>query len=148
MSKAPHPGGFSLIEALVIAGLFVVLALIALPSLVVPPQVPVTAAAQRVAADLGLARRLAIAGHTNYVVTFSPPSGPYTSYTVAPSGGAPGPDFPKAFSAGVSVTGTQQITYLASGAATASALLTITDGPATAQVQVVAATGFVQVTGP
>jgi type II secretory pathway pseudopilin PulG len=144
----PDPGGFSLIEALVAAGLLAVLALVALPSLVVPPQVAAGAAARGVAADLGLARRLAIAGHTNYVVTFSPPSGPYTSYTVAPSGGAPGPDFPKAFPAGVSVTGTQQVTYLPSGAAAAPALLTIADGAATAQVQVVPATGFVQVTGP
>jgi type II secretory pathway pseudopilin PulG len=144
----PHPGGFSLIEALVIVGLLAALALVALPSLVVPPQVSAGGVARRVAADLGLARRLAIAGHTSYVVTFSPPPGPYTSYTVAPSGGAPGPDFPKVFPAGVSVTGTQQITYLPSGAAAAPAQLTIADGAATAQVQVVPATGFVQVTGP
>jgi hypothetical protein len=133
---------------LVIVGLLAILALIVLPSLLVPPQVSTGAATHRVAVDLGLARRLAIAGHANYVVTFSPPAGPYTSYTVAPSGGTPGPDFPKTFPAGVTVTGTQQITYLPSGAATAPALLTITDGASTAQVQVVPATGFVQVTGP
>lgn len=131
-----------------IVAVLAVLALIALPSLMVPPQVSAGVAARRVAVDLGLARRLAIAGHVSYVVTFSPPAGPYTSYAVAPSGGTPSPDFPKTFLAGVTVTGTQQVTYLPSGAATASALLTITDGSSTAQVQVVPATGFVQVTGP
>jgi type II secretory pathway pseudopilin PulG len=147
-AHSPGAAGFSLIEVLAIVGLIAVLALLTLPSLLIPPQLTAGAAAHRVAVDLGLARRLAIAGHVSYVVTFSPTTGPYTSYTVAPSGGAPGPDFPKAFPAGVTVTGTQQVTYLASGAATASALLTLTDGTATARVQVVPATGFVQVTGP
>ncbi len=146
--REEDPGGFSLIEVLVIVGLLAILALIALPSLLVPPQLSAGVAAHRVTVDLGLARRLAIAGRVNYLVTFSPPAGPYTSYTVAPSGGPPGPDFPKVFPAGITVTGTQQITYLPSGAATAPALLTITDGAATAHIQVVAATGYVQVTGP
>jgi prepilin-type N-terminal cleavage/methylation domain-containing protein len=143
-----HPDGFSLIEVLVIVGVLAVLALLALPSLLIPPQLSAGVAAHQVAVDLGLARRLAIAGRVNYLVTFSPPSGPYTSYTVAPSGGPTGPDFPKAFPAGITVTGTQQITYLPSGAATAPAMLTITDGAATAHIQVVAPTGYVQVTGP
>ena len=143
-----RPPGFSLIEVLVVLGLLAAFVLIALPNLVVRTPVLVGVIAREVAADMALARRLAIAGHVNYVVTFSPPAGPYTSYTVAPSGGPPGPDFPETFPAGVTVTGTRQITYLPSGAATAPAQLTITDGAATAWVQEVAATGFVQVIGP
>lgn len=143
-----HAAGVSIIEVLVVLGLLALFVLIAEPSLVVPSQVQVGATSRQVAGDLGLARRLAIASHLNYVVTFSPSSGPYTSYTVGPGGGAPGPDFPKTFPAGIVVTGTQRITYLPSGAATASAALTLTAGAATAQVQVVAATGFIQVTGP
>ncbi len=144
----PHPPGFSIIEVLVILIFLAVFALVALPNLAVPTQVPAGAAARQVGADMRLARRLAIAGHVNFVVTFSPAAGPYTSYTVAPSGGTAGPDFPKTFPAGVAVTGTQQVTYLPSGATTASALLTMADGTSTAQVQVVSATGFVQVSGP
>jgi prepilin-type N-terminal cleavage/methylation domain-containing protein len=148
LRSRPSRGGFSLIEVLVVLGILALFALIALPNLAVPTQVPVGTTAREVAADMNLARRLAIAGHINYVVTLSPPAGPYTSYTVAPSGGSAGPDFPKTFPAQVAVTGTQQITYLPSGATTASGQLTFTEGTATAQVQVVAATGFVQVTGP
>lgn len=146
-AQAQAPG-VSIIEVLVVLGLLALFVLIAEPSLVVPSQVQVGTTARQVAADLGLARRLAIASHLNYVVAFSPSTGPYTSYTVGPAGGTPGPDFPKTFPVGIAVTGTQQITYLPSGAATASAALTMAAGAATAQVQVVAATGFVQVTGP
>jgi hypothetical protein len=101
-----------------------------------------------VAADLGLARQLAIAGRVNYIVTFSPAAGPFTSYTAAAQGSAPGPDFPKTVPTGVAVTGTQQITFAPNGSASPGATLTFTSGAATAQVQVVAATGFVQETGP
>ncbi len=146
-AQAQAPG-VSIIEVLVVLGLLALFVLIAEPSLVVPSQVQVGTTARQVAADLGLARRLAIASHLNYAVAFSPGTGPYTSYTVGPAGGTPGPDFPKTFPVGIAVTGTQQITYLPSGAATASAALTMAAGTATAQVQVVAATGFIQVTGP
>jgi type II secretory pathway pseudopilin PulG len=140
--------GASLIELLVLVGVLVVLVLTALPQLLVPVQIPARRAAGEVAADLGLARQLAIATRGNYVVAFTPAAGPYTSYAVAPQGGTPGPDFPKIFPVGVTVTGTQQITFAPNGSASTSAALTFADGAATAQVQVVAATGFVQETGP
>ena len=140
--------GASLIEMLVLVAVLAVLALVTLPQLLVPVQVPAGQAAREVAADLGLARRLAIASRAGYTVTFAPAAGPYSSYTVAPQGGVPGSDFPKAFPAGVTVTGTQQITFAPNGSASPDATLTFTAGPATAQVQVVAATGFVQETGP
>ena len=140
--------GASLVELVVLVALLAVLVLTALPQLSVPVQIPAGRAARQVAADLGLARQLAIASRSNYVVTFTPGAGPFTSYTVAPQSGTPGPDFPKAFPAGVTVTGTPQITYAPNGSASASATYTFVDGAATAQVQVVAATGFVQETGP
>ena len=125
-----------------------VLVLTALPQLLVPVQITAGRAARVTAADLMLARRLAIAGRTNYVATFQPAAGPFTSYTVTPQGGAPGPDFPKTFPAGVRVTGTAQVTFAPDGSASTNAALTFADGTATAQVQVLAPTGFVQETGP
>ena len=135
-------------EVLVVMVLLGVLVLTAFPQLMVPGQIPAGLAARGVAADFSLARGLAIASRGNYLVTFTPPAGPYTSYTVAPQGGTAGPDFPKTVRAGVTVTGTQQITFTPNGAASPSAALTFTGGGATAQVSVTAATGFVQVTGP
>lgn len=140
--------GWSLAEVLVVVALLGVFALTAFPQLVVPGQVPVGQAARGVAADLAMARQLAIASRGSYVVTFTPASGPYTSYTVAPQGGVPGPDFPKTFPNQVTVTGTQQITFAPNGAASAGATLTFAGGGATARVAVTAATGFAQETGP
>ncbi len=140
--------GASLVELLVALGLLAVVSLVAVPQLMVPAQVPAGQAARGVAADLALARQLAIAGRTSYVVTFSPGAGPFTSYTMARQGGSPAPDFPKVFPVGLTVTGTPQITFDPSGAASADATLTLTGGPATAQVRVVGATGYVQETGP
>ena len=147
MTRSSARGG-SLAEVLVVMVLLGVLVLTAFPQLMVPGQIPAGLAARGVAADLSLARGLAIASRGNYLVTFTPPAGPYTSYTVAPQGGTAGPDFPKTVRAGVTVTGTQQITFTPNGAASPSATLTFIGGGATAQVSVTAATGFVQVTGP
>jgi type II secretory pathway pseudopilin PulG len=146
--RQPAARGASLVELLVVVGALAVLLLTALPQLLVPAQVPVGEAARGVAADLGLARQLAIANRGNYVVTFTPATGPFTSYAVAPQGGPPGPDFPKPLPAGVTTTGTQQITFAPNGSASSNATLTFAGGAATAQVQVVAATGFVRETGP
>lgn len=125
-----------------------VLAVAALPQLLVPVQVTAGAAARGVAADLVLARQLAIAHRGGYAVTFLPAPGPFTSYTVAPQGGVPGPDFPKTLPAEVQVTGPAQITFAPNGSASADATLTFAQGSATATVQVLAATGFVQQSGP
>ncbi|HET9001063.1 MAG TPA: GspH/FimT family protein [bacterium] len=140
--------GASLAEVLVAVGVLAVLSLIAVPQLMVPAQVPAGQAARGVAADLALARQLAIAGRTSYVVTFSPGAGPFTSYTVTPQGGTSAPDFPKVFPVGLTVIGTPQITFDPSGAASSDATVILTAGSATAQVRVVGATGYVQETGP
>lgn len=129
-------------------GVLAVLVLTVLPQFIVPVQLPAGRAAREVAADLGLARQLAIGARGNYVVIFTPAAGPFTSYTVGPQSGPPGPDFPKSLPTGVTVTGTQQITFAPNGSASSNATLTFTDGAATARVQVLAATGFVQETGP
>ncbi len=148
MRGSQQPDGFSVMEVLVVVGLLAILFLAAVPQLFVPEEVPVETTARQVAADLGLARRLALARRMQYVVTFAPPGGPFTSYTVAPQGGPPEPDFPKTLPAQVTVAGPDQIAFQPSGAAGGAALLTFTQGSATAQVDVVAATGRVRVSGP
>ena len=149
MMRRSSSAGMSYAEVLVVVALTGALLLTALPSLILPNQVPVASVARRVAADLGLARRLAIAGRANYLVTFTPATGPFTAYSVAPQGGSPGQDFPKTFQSGLTVTATtSQVTFLPSGAASTAATITIAQGTATALVQVTAATGFIQVTGP
>lgn len=140
--------GTSFIEVLVAVGVLGVLVLTVLPQFLVPVQVPVGHAARTVAADLSLARQLAIGARGNYVVVFSPAAGPFTSYSVGPQGGPPDPGSPKSLPTGVTVTGTQQITFAPDGSASPNAALTFTDGAATAQVQVLGPTGFVQETGP
>jgi hypothetical protein len=146
MTRASSRGA-SFIEVAVAVMVLSVLLLTTLPQLLVPVQITAGRAARVTVADLVLARRLAIAGRAAYVVTFQPAAGPFTSYSVSPLGGSPGPDFPKTFPAGVRVTGTPQVTFAPDGSAT-SAALTFADGTATAQVQVLAATGFVQQIGP
>ena len=131
-----------------VVGLLAILLVAAVPQLFVPGEVDVEVTARQVAADMGLARRLAIARRVDYIITFSPPGGPYTSYTLAPDGGPAEPDFPKDLPPQVTVTGTGQVTFRPSGAATAPALLTFTAGGVVAQVDVVAATGRVRVSGP
>ena len=147
MTRA-EPAGFSFVEVLVVVGLLAILLVAAVPQLFVPNELDVELAARQVAADLSLARRLAIARRVPYLVTFNPPGGPYTSYTMAAQGGAPEPDFPKNLPAQVTVTGTGQVTFQPSGAPTTAALLTFTAGSAAAQVDVVASTGRVRVSGP
>lgn len=130
-----------------VVGLLAILFLAVVPQLFLPDEVSVETTARRVAADLALARRLAVARRTPYVVTFTPAAGPFTSYTVAPQGGGAEPDFPKSLPGQVTVTGSNQVTFQPSGAA-ATAVLTLTGGGATAQVSVVASTGRVRVSGP
>ncbi len=132
-----------------VVALLGILLVAALPQLFVPDELDVEVAARQVASDLGLARRLAIARRGTFLVTFAPLGGPYTSYTVAPDGGAaPEPGFPKAIPPQVAVTGTGVVTFLSSGAATAAALLNFQTGGATAQVDVVRTTGRARVSGP
>lgn len=125
-----------------------ILMVAAVPQLFVPDEVDVEVAARQVAADLGLARRLAIARRETFLVTFTPGGGPYATYTVAAIGDPPEPGFPKTLPPQVAVTGTGVVTFLASGAATGAALLTFQAGGVTAQVDVVRTTGRVRVTGP
>lgn len=142
--------GFSLIEILVVGALLGILLLAVVPQLFAPAALEVELEARQVSADLGMARRLAIAGHANYVATFAPAGGPYTSYSVGPQSGGAEPDFPKSFSPGIIVTGVDQIIFAPSGSAAPSGTVTITfaQGTATASVQIIAATGRVRVIGP
>lgn len=145
--------GFSLIEALAVAGVVAVLVIVAMPRLVVPETLQARAAARQLAADLRLAQRLAIARRANYVLEFTPAGGPYTSYTVRLQGGAAEPDFPKIVPSGVGVTGAQQFTFRPDGSATAEGnvaggTVTLASGGVSATVQVTGATGRVAVSGP
>jgi len=143
-----RPDGFTIVEVLVVVGLLALLLVAAVPQLFVPDEVSVETTARLVAADLSLARRLAIARRVQYIMTFAPPGGPYTSYTLASQGGSPEPDFPKSLPAQLTVTGSGEVTFQPSGAAVAAALVTFTSGGTTAQVDVVAATGRARVSGP
>jgi len=142
--------GLSFLEVLIAALLLGVLLMIAVPRLIVPPELDVGVTARRVAADLRLARQLAISGHASYIVTFSPAGGPYTSYAVARQGGTIEADYPKSIPSNVSVGGIDQVTFSPSGATGPSGTVTFTlaAGSATARVEVTAATGRVQVISP
>jgi Tfp pilus assembly protein FimT len=142
--------GLSFLEILAAALLLGVLLMIAVPRLLAPPELDVDVTARRVAGDLRLARQLAVSGRASYVVTFSPAGGPYTSYAVARQGGTIEADYPRTIATGVTVAGTDQITFDPSGGAAPSGTITFTfaSGGATARVEIVAATGRVQVTSP
>lgn len=141
-------GGFSLIEALAVAGVVAVLVVVAMPRLVVPETLQARVTARQLAADLRLAQRLAIARRANYALEFAPAGGPYTSYTVRPAGGTAEPDFPKIVPSAVGVTGAQQFTFRPDGSATAGGTVTLATGGVSATVQVTGATGRVVVSGP
>ncbi|HET6781248.1 MAG TPA: GspH/FimT family protein [bacterium] len=121
-----------------------------IPQLSAPDGLDIELAAREVAVDLGMARRLAIADHANYVAAFSPAGGPYTSYSVGIQGGSVEPDFPKSFAPGVTVTGVDQIVFAPAGSALTSGTITVSfaKGTSTATVQIIAATGRVRVIGP
>ncbi len=145
--KTEEGEGFTLVEVLAVTGLLAILLVVVVPQLFVPEQLTVETTARRVAADLGLARRLAIARRLPYVVTFTPPGGPFTAYAVAPQGGPVEPDFPKDLT-GVTATGPNQVLFQPSGAAGAAAVYTFSASGTTAQVSVLATTGRVSVAGP
>lgn len=137
----------SFVEVLVAALLLGLLLLVAVPQLFAPDELDVEVVARQVAADMHLARRYAIARRSNFVVSFSPPTPPYTSYTLT-TGGVDEPDFPKDLPTQVIVTGTSSVTFRPSGATSAGALLTFTAGVSVAQVEVLQTTGRAVVTGP
>ncbi|MBM3470167.1 MAG: hypothetical protein FJX73_05165 [Armatimonadetes bacterium] len=140
--------GFSLIEALAVAGVVAVLVIVAMPRLAVPDTLQARGAARQLAADLRLTQRLAIGRRANYVLELTPAGGPYTSYAVRREGGPAEPDFPKVVPSEVGVTGTQQFTFRPDGSATAGGTLMLAAGGVSATVQVTAATGRVAVSGP
>jgi len=140
----------SFVEVLVAALLLGILLVVTVPQLFAPAELDVDLVARQVAADLRLAHRLALSGRANYLVTFNPAGGPFTSYSVARVGGSAEADFPKTLAADVSVTGTDQVTFNPSGAAAPSGTITFSfaAGGKTAKVEVVAATGLVRTIGP
>lgn len=151
--------GMSLIEVLAVALLLAVVLLVAIPQLTVPGTVNASTMAQQIAADLHLARRLAIANRVNYALQFSPPTAPYTSYTVRDASSlVEAPDFPKTIPAEVTVSGRQAVIFTPDGCVdddgTGTACVgtdgsvTVTGGAATATVQVYWYAGRVKVVGP
>lgn len=153
--RARHQGGggergLSILEVLAAALLLGVLLMVAVPRLLTPADLDVGVTARRVASDLRLAHRLAISGRAPYSVSFDPAGGPYTSYRLARQGGGIEPDYPKAIPAGVNVAGVDQVIFSPSGAATPPGTITFifTASGTTARVEIVAATGRVQVISP
>ena len=120
------PSGFTLVEVLAVLGLLGILLLITVPQLTVPGTLSASVVANQIAADLRLARQLAIAKRVcvggvncpgdNYALEFLPPAGPYTSYTLRnQSTLAVEPDFPKEIPAGVTVSGRQRFIFVPDG---------------------------------
>ncbi len=151
MSRSgPVERGFSYIELVAVGALLTILLLAVLPRFFAPAELDVELEVRKVASDLAMARRIAIAGRASYVVTFTPAGGPYTTYTVARQGGADEPDFPKTFPSGMTVSGIDQVIFGPSGSATPAGAPTwsFSGGGASASVEVLTATGRVRVIGP
>jgi Tfp pilus assembly protein FimT len=120
--RAREPSGLTFIEVLAVLGLVAILLLVTVPQLTVPGTLSASVVANQIAADLRLARQLAIAKRVcaggvncpadNYALEFLPAAGPYTSYTVRnQSTLAVEPDFPKEIPAGVTVSGRQRFVF-------------------------------------
>ncbi len=130
-----------------IVALLGILLVAAVPQLFVPSELDVELVARQVGTDMELARRFAIARRANFVMTFSPAGGPFTSYTLT-TGGVAEPDFPKDLPPAVTVAGTASVTFRPSGSTTAAATLTFSARGETAQLTVLAATARVEISGP
>ncbi len=144
--------GMTVLEAVAALALLALLLAVAVPNLLPAPELEVGVAARELAADMGLARQLAVSmgtsRDTTYVVEFRPPGGPYTSYTVRRDGEPDEPDFPKALPAGVVASGPPQIAFKRSGAVDDPGPVVeviLSSGSAAARVQVTTATGYVRV---
>ncbi len=114
--RARNACGFTLVEVLAVLGLLGILLLVAVPQLTVPGSLSASVVANQIAADLRLARQVAIAKRVNYSLEFLPAAGLYTSYTVRnQSTLAVEPDFPKEIPAGVTVSGRQRFIFVPDG---------------------------------
>jgi type II secretory pathway pseudopilin PulG len=150
----------SLIEVLAAVIVLGVLLVVAAPQLSMPGTVNASTVAQQIAADLFLARQLAIAYRVNYTLEFSPSTAPYTTYTVRNDAtGIEEPDFPKTIPSEVTASGGQRaITFTPDGCVDDDGLgtlcagtdrsVTVAGGGATATVQVYWYAGRVKVVGP
>lgn len=141
--------GMTVLEAVAALALLALLLAVAVPKFLPAPELEVRVAARELAADMGLARQLAVSRGEPYVVEFRPPGGPYTSYTVRRGGGPDEPDFPKALPAGVVASAPSQVPFKPSGAVgivgPVSVDVILTSGSASARVRVTVATGYVRV---
>jgi prepilin-type N-terminal cleavage/methylation domain-containing protein len=136
--------GLTLLEAVAVLALLAVLAVLAVPNLF-PAGVAVQSAARELAADMGLARQLAVSRSVPYVVEFQPGGGPFTRYTVRPLSGTDEPGFPKALPEGVSASGPVVVRFLPSGRAdlpSSWAEWQLVAGSESATVRVWAVTGY------
>lgn len=146
-AHAAGQGGLSLLEALVALVLLGVLLAAALPQLF-PAPVAVQAAARELAADLNLARQMAISRGEPYVVEFGPPAGAFSRYTVRSGSGQDEPGFPKQLPAGVTAWGPQSVAFLPSGQAQLPAQQVdwrLASGSDSATVRVWSQTGYATV---
>lgn len=151
--------GMSLIEVLAAVVLLAAVLVVAVPQLRVPDTVNASTVAHQIAADLHLARQLAIAYRVNYALEFSPTTAPYTAYTVRNAATlAEEPDFPKAIPSEVVVSGGGTVTFTPDGCvdddglgtrcAGTDRVVTVTGGGTTATVQVYWYAGRIKVVGP
>lgn len=139
--------GLTVLEAVAVLVLLAVLLAAAAPQMF-PGIAAVHGAARELAADMALARQLAVSRGTPYVVEFRPSGGPYTSYTVRADGGPDEPGFPKEFPTGVSAQGSGAVRFLPSGATDLPSPWVdweLRAGPESLRVRVWAQTGYARV---
>lgn len=140
-------GGLTLVETVAALLLFSVLLLAAVPQLF-PATVAVDAAARELAADMSLARQVAISRGEAHVLEFSPPGGPFTRYTIRRASGPDEPGFPKELPGSVTGSGPASVTFLPSGAAQLATAWTewqLNSGTEGVRVRVWARTGYARV---
>lgn len=143
-AKVEGQDGLTLLEAVAVLILLAVLAAVAVPNLV-PTGAAVQAAGRELAADMGMARQLAVSRGLAYVVEFQPPGGPFTRYTVRAVAGADESGFPKDLPAGVTASGPSMVRFLPSGQADLStpwAEWRLEAGSESATVRLWAVTGY------
>lgn len=140
-------GGLTFAETVAVLLLISLLLVAAVPNLF-PAVVAVEAAARELAADMGLARQLAVSRGEAYVVEFGPPGGSFTRYTVRRGSGPDEPGFPKELPGGVTASGPASVTFLSSGGVQLAAAWVewrVDSGSETVRIRLWAQTGYARV---
>lgn len=144
-SKFHNEHGFTLIESTLVIIVIGLLAIIAIPKLLSTDKQEVYIAGHQITADMRYARGLAVANAEDCTVTFSPSSGPYTSYTISNAGGTvKSVDISEEVTCNLIAPFADSISFTALGSTTSSGeIISLTVGSYSRKISVVSATGRV-----